>query len=602
MGKLLNRIAIALAGVAVAIGVGVGINNNNKKNNPVFAEPSNYSATSLSAGKQVLIVSHDSSGHYYLLDAVTAATGAGPKYIKNSNSTFSISEGVIAGELDAHLFTVSASGSNWIFKTSTNKYLSLSSDNSNTAVRINGTSFAWTAGSAAGGTLKHNSANRYLGVYVDGTDWRSYNSSGAANYKGTGTNIQFFEKGGAAPVIDSVEASVKAGTYYAGEKLSASDFSLTVNWTEGKEATHPTSDFTWKVNDVENGDLVAGDNAVVVTYGGQNSAAINVSAIEPPLTYLIEKNENTKAAPAYSYYKDPKVVDTLDVAYTGITTNAYNSWSKAAPTSKAVYAGKSAKGNDAIQLNNPNDKKPGIVSTTSGGAASKISVVWNDNTASGKELIIYGKNKAYENVSDLYNNATWGTQIGTIKKGTSTELEFETSYRFIGIKSDGASYLDSISIEWIEYEYTNLGIRFGGCISETTWNQLDTEYDIQGYGVLLSTASFVDEDKLKDYYDLADGDAVKNFDNTNTVHEPALKETPTLKDGNYVWNLYKAVDISDVSKEYVAVAYIKLANDQVVFLNEVRAKLNELAKDLIDNDPNYDASSFGGSLNYLASL
>ena len=62
------------------------------------------------------------------------------------------------------------------------------------------------------------------------------------------------------------------------------------------------------------------------------------------------------------------------------------------------------------------------------------------------------------------------------------------------------------------------------------------------------------------------------------------------------------LSIVDVSKEYVAVAYIKLANDQVVFLNEVRAKLNELAKDLIDNDPNYDASSFGGSLNYLASL
>lgn len=600
MNKVFTKIIGVVASIAMIVGGGFAVANKKAILKPVHAVSENYSATSLSAGKQVLIVSHDSSGNYYVMDAVTAATSAGPKYIKNGNSTFSISEGVISGDLDAHLFTVASSQSNWTFKTSDNKYLSMSGTNSNTAIRINGTSFAWTAGSASGGTLKHNNANRFLGVYTAGTDWRSYNSSGAANYSGTGTNIQFFEKAGPTPVVQSVEASIKDGAYYIGDKLNASDFNITVNWTEGKEATHPSSGFTWTVNGVEDGELTLTENMVVVTYETILSNSFTVVASVPPAKYVVAATEETNASLAYSDYTKTSAADSLNLAFTGISTTSYTAWNGNAPTSDAVYSGKSAANYDSIQLNDPSDKKPGIVTTTSGGVASSISVVWNGNTSSGRTLEIYGKNTAYSSPSDLYGDAK-GTLVGTIVKGTSASLTIETQYKYIGIKATGALYLESIEIEWQSYTYSNLAIRFSGSVEQSLFEQLDTESDIQGYGMLLSTATFLNGDSLKDYYDLADGSAVKNFDNTDTVHEPALKSTPTLKDGHYVWNLFKRVSLAKATEEYVAVAYIKLDNDEIVFLQQESASVKSLAQDLIA-DPERDENSLGGSLNYLANL
>lgn len=599
MNKVFTKIIGVVASIAMIVG-GFAVANKKAILKPVHAVSENYSATSLSAGKQVLIVSHDSSGNYYVMDAVTAATSAGPKYIKNGNSTFSISEGVISGDLDAHLFTVASSQSNWTFKTSDNKYLSMSGTNSNTAIRINGTSFAWTAGSASGGTLKHNNANRFLGVYTAGTDWRSYNSSGAANYSGTGTNIQFFEKAGPTPVVQSVEASIKDGAYYIGDKLNASDFNITVNWTEGKEATHPSSGFTWTVNGVEDGELTLTENTVVVTYEAVLSNSFTVVASVPPAKYVVAATEETNASLAYSDYTKTSAADSLNLAFTGISTTSYTAWNGNAPTSDAVYSGKSAANYDSIQLNDPSDKKPGIVTTTSGGVASSISVVWNGNTSSGRTLEIYGKNAAYSSPSDLYGDAK-GTLVGTIVKGTNTSLTIETQYKYIGIKATGALYLESIEIEWQSYAYSNLAIRFSGSVEQSLFEQLDTESGIQGYGMLLSTATFLNGDSLKDYYDLADGTAVKNFDNTDTVHEPALKPTPTLKDGRYVWNLFKRVSLAKATEEYVAVAYIKLDNDEIVFLQQESASVKSLAQDLIASGER-DENSLGGSLNYLANL
>ena len=72
-----------------------------------------------------------------------------------------------------------------------------------------------------------------------------------------------------------------------------------------------------------------------------------------------------------------------------------------------------------------------------------------------------------------------------------------------------------------------------------------------------------------------------------------------LANGNYVWNLYKKISFANAAKNYVAVAYIKIANE-VIFLDQITANMKDLAQDLIDDDPNYDAQSLGGSLSYLA--
>lgn len=142
------------------------------------------------------------------------------------------------------------------------------------------------------------------------------------------------------------------------------------------------------------------------------------------------------------------VTDELDSDYTGVTGNSYTSWTGAAATSGAVYAGQCAGQNSTIQLRS-NNNNSGVISTTSGGKLSKVTVEWNSGTSSGRTLNVYGSNTAYSSASDLYNSNTSGELLGTIVCGTSTELTVDGDYEYVGVRSaSGALYLASLSITW----------------------------------------------------------------------------------------------------------------------------------------------------------
>ncbi len=142
------------------------------------------------------------------------------------------------------------------------------------------------------------------------------------------------------------------------------------------------------------------------------------------------------------------VSDILNRATTAITGTTYTNWSGKKATSNAIYAGNSAGGNEAIQLRS-NNSNSGIVTTASGGKVKKVTVAWNSNTADGRTIDIYGKNSAYSAATELYNSSTSGTSLGSIVKGTSTELSITGDYEYIGIRSrSGALYLSSVTIDW----------------------------------------------------------------------------------------------------------------------------------------------------------
>lgn len=142
------------------------------------------------------------------------------------------------------------------------------------------------------------------------------------------------------------------------------------------------------------------------------------------------------------------IVDVLNRALTGISGTNYSAWSGKTSNSDAVYAGQSAGGNDAIQLRS-NNNNSGIITTTSGGKVAKVIVTWQSGTSSGRTLDIYGKNTAYTNATELYSTSTQGTKLGSIKYGTSTELEITGDYEFIGMRSNsGAMYLSEVEIHW----------------------------------------------------------------------------------------------------------------------------------------------------------
>lgn len=142
------------------------------------------------------------------------------------------------------------------------------------------------------------------------------------------------------------------------------------------------------------------------------------------------------------------VRDWLSTQLTGVTGTSYTSFSGKKSNSDAVYAGYCAGGNNSIQLRSSNNNS-GIVTTASGGNVRKITVTWNTSTQSGRTLNIYGKSSPYSAATDLYDTDSQGTLLGTIVRGTSTELTVEGDYAYIGFRSNsGAMYLTNVFIEW----------------------------------------------------------------------------------------------------------------------------------------------------------
>ncbi|MBQ8704801.1 MAG: chitobiase/beta-hexosaminidase C-terminal domain-containing protein [Paludibacteraceae bacterium] len=173
-------------------------------------------------------------------------------------------------------------------------------------------------------------------------------------------------------------------------------------------------------------------------------------------------DKETKYVPAadnitlYAIYKHTEssgtttdVEDNFTYSNVGVSGTSYSEWSGLTLSSDAEYAGNTAGGNTAIQMRSSNSNS-GIVSTTSGGTLKSISVEWNTNTASGRQISVYGYNTAYTAPSELYAAGTQGSLLGTLTASTtSLDIEAEGDYAYIGIRSkDGALYLDKITITW----------------------------------------------------------------------------------------------------------------------------------------------------------
>lgn len=172
-------------------------------------------------------------------------------------------------------------------------------------------------------------------------------------------------------------------------------------------------------------------------------------SIKNTTSNTLERNDlmDFGTLPSISSWKEG-TIDVLTRETTGVTdgSTTYTAWSNKAATSDARYAGKSAGGKNSIQLRSSGSEE-GVVQTTSGGKVTKVVVDWHSDTMDGRTLNIYGKNAEYTAATDLFATATQGTLLGTIVKGTSTELTISGDYTYIGMRSnDGAMYLKSISI------------------------------------------------------------------------------------------------------------------------------------------------------------
>ena len=163
-------------------------------------------------------------------------------------------------------------------------------------------------------------------------------------------------------------------------------------------------------------------------------------------TITAENNQITM--PAYNIWVDATfvvtttVTDELTYSLIGVTGTNYTEWSGKTSNSTAVYAGKTAGGNNSIQLNATTTN--GIISTTSGGLVRNITLTWNTNTTSGRKILVYGNNEAFSSISGM----TSTTKLGEIEVG-STSLDITGDYQYVGlVGSGGACYIDKIQIVW----------------------------------------------------------------------------------------------------------------------------------------------------------
>ena len=327
---------------------------------------------------------------------------------------------------------------------------------------------------------------------------------------------------------------------------------------------------------------------------------------------LVEEKVTTSSL-AYHYSKEENapisVTDTLVKTDTG-AGNSYIDWTHTYKESRITYKGNSAGGNGAIQLRSDNDNSGIVVNTNPNGmTATSITVSWAAATKSGRTINVYGSDTPYSAATELYNEETQGTLLGTIKRGTNTSLTITGEYQYIGLRSNkDALYVDDINIQWdgygTVYEYSNLSIRFGGQLTQDLWNDLDTDsHIIEGFGVMIVTDDVVNENmEIKDFYEsAAPSESEPSVSEEIVDYFVPVENLNTIMgvDGNnYFWNL--RYSITDYKTTYVAAAYIKTSSGYV-FFQQARYSVKSLAQDYLDNR-NYPASTAGGSLANLADL
>ena len=179
----------------------------------------------------------------------------------------------------------------------------------------------------------------------------------------------------------------------------------------------------------------------------------------------------------------------------GSITN-YQDLSNVALTSSARYTLNAASNKGKCFQLRSKDSNSGVVTTTTGGVAKTVTVVWyNDGTtssANGRTIDIYGKNEPYAAVSDLYSADTQGTKIGSVVYDANAEtltasVSLEGNYAYVGFRSkDGALYTESITIDWsgeasetklnagLEFSPSNISLKVGEAFTAPTFTKATT--------------------------------------------------------------------------------------------------------------------------------
>lgn len=349
--------------------------------------------------------------------------------------TISNSKITATSTTEAAEFTIAASSDLYTIKSASGKYIGNGS-NSNaltaSTTEIKDTIRITTGGDAdiigtGGAYLRYNSASNQL-------RFRYYKSS---SYTGQQA-IQLYKKvegtSGNDPVAPTASFTTASKTLQVG-----GTFTQTVTTNSDGAVTYSSDDTSVATVDSSTGEVTAvavGTATITATIAATSNYTEGTVSYEVTVTAAGANNTDELTA----------TMLVLTTSYSNVTDKEGASGTKYAANAMT----NNATTKDYIQLRSKNSTS-GIVSTTTIGTISKVTVDWNENDGnSGRVLNIYGKNSAYTSPTELYDSSTYGTLIGTITYGgESSELTVSDSYKYIGLRSNsGAMYINSISIEW----------------------------------------------------------------------------------------------------------------------------------------------------------
>ena len=232
----------------------------------------------------------------------------------------------------------------------------------------------------------------------------------------------------------AVTGSMTKTSYEVGDAWDATGLVVTATYSDNS-TPDVTTRVTWSFNPA-------------------SASAASITSVTATATFVdggVTKSASSAAQTVTVTAQSEGSTDAITVDKTDAENTSYVLTEGIAGT-VAVYASQNAKAaanNGGGLQYRSNNSNSGIVSTTSGGVIKSVTVEY----AEGKtgDFSVWGKNTAYTNPTDLYNNSLQGTQLGTIT-ATNTVLTIEDDYQYVGVRStSGSRYILSITFVWEPY-------------------------------------------------------------------------------------------------------------------------------------------------------
>ena len=154
------------------------------------------------------------------------------------------------------------------------------------------------------------------------------------------------------------------------------------------------------------------------------------------------------------------------------------------------------------------------------------------------------------------------------------------------------------------YTYSNMVMRFGGRVSKELWNELNSIYEITGFGVVIAQGNKADtQTEMADLVNISTLFTFSTDIETNDAIDyfVPIEDMDTIigqTENEYFWNLRFETDQDHIDYDYSAVAYIKLG-DEYLLMDMVMECARSLALDYLNNR-GYGTSAAAASLEYLA--